>query len=876
MSNKDIVKDRQDMLSQLDDLDPDEPEKERPLCGSLDGKSITVKVHGKSKVVCEWAMGTFHAHSPARKSMLWITDWTWFDRFILTLIAANSILLALEDHRVADTPINRFAAKTEIVFTVLFIAEMVLKIGAMGLFLHPNAYLRDAWNWLDALVVITGVLSMLLDGGSLSFLRVFRVLRPLRSLSVLPRMRLLVNTVLLSIPRLLNVAGMAIFLLTVFGILGMNFWNGVMHRRCRLTPQPLRFISSWPSAEECTGWCLREGHPVWLSKTHSSFLEKEGEHWIMLSANSTSKLFDSYCGTACRSALRRPLQNWWVWPVDSEQERLCGGRYQCWITEDEDTATLRTLAGVGSNTVCGNKYAADEAFAPSAYNPHLVKVSGSGDGDDALFSDSFNFGFTHYDHLAGASLVVFQSCTLEGWVDIMYMLQDSHNDVFASVYFIVTLFIGSFFLLNVTLAVVWDAFEESDSSNENEEEEEQDSNQGDKDNEVQSNTHHNARHSLDDKVQLLEPGSQQEKDDSGSALFPAAPPEREQSAFNLQITNPEKGVWWDNFVVFLAIKIVNSDVFQYCIMGCIILNVITLSLDGYPPPQALMPTLSTANVIFAVVFIVEMVLLHVALGPKEYWTNKASAFDGFIVVSSIMEFALEGEGGSSVLALRGFRLLRVFKLAKKWKNFRVLLKSIVATVMEMGNFVLLLSLIVFVFSLSGQAFFANTFLFHPDTGRLVPQADLDKVCTSPIPTGTGYPYDSCVPRAHFDTFPWCVITIFQILSGENWNTVMYDGMRGTGWHAVFFFIICVLVGNFLILNLFIAILMSNFEQERGKYTEREADKDEDMLKELLAQNKNLQTFFAGKCIWQSIAQYPGRKKQECQKFGKIGGSGRIR
>merc|ERR1719326_2825660 len=117
----------------------------------------------------------------------------------------------------------------------------------------------------------------------------------------------------------------------------------------------------------------------------------------------------------------------------------------------------------------------------------------------------------------------------------------------------------------------------------------------------------------------------------------------------------------------------------------------------------------------------------------------------------------------------------------------------------------------------GQVFFAQQFHFHPDTGRFVPLDMLPEICTSPLPSG--YIYDSCVPRAHFDTFLWSIVTIFQILSGENWNVVMYDGMRGAGWHSAFFFIVCVLIGNFLVLNLFLAILMSNFEEESKRQRE---------------------------------------------------------
>merc|ERR1719163_1048729 len=96
-------------------------------------------------------------------------------------------------------------------------------------------------------------------GGGLNSFRTFRVLRPLRSLNALPGMRKLVNTVLLSLPKLGNVAGMALFLLTTFGILGLNFWGGKMHRRCRLVAQPILVTPSPASVPGgCKSWCLSE------------------------------------------------------------------------------------------------------------------------------------------------------------------------------------------------------------------------------------------------------------------------------------------------------------------------------------------------------------------------------------------------------------------------------------------------------------------------------------------------------------------------------------------------------------------------------------------------------------------------------------------
>ena len=53
--------------------------------------------------------------------------------------------------------------------------------------------------------------------------------------------------------------------------------------------------------------------------------------------------------------------------------------------------------------------------------------------------------------------------------------------------------------------------------------------------------------------------------------------------------------------------------------------------------------------------------------------------------------------------------------------------------------------------------------------------------------------------------------MFQVLTGEDWNSVMYLCWLAVGWPATLYFIALVIIGNFMILNLFLAILLGNFE-----------------------------------------------------------------
>jgi RsiW-degrading membrane proteinase PrsW (M82 family) len=129
--------------------------------------------------------------SPLRQKALIIVEYFWFDNAILFLIVLGSILqLCYHWQEPDDEGYNSvFNNLFEPVFTAFFTLELILKVIAWGFFVEKNSYLRDPWNWLDFVVVISALVGFILPGSSLSFLRVFKVLRPLRSLNKVPQMR---------------------------------------------------------------------------------------------------------------------------------------------------------------------------------------------------------------------------------------------------------------------------------------------------------------------------------------------------------------------------------------------------------------------------------------------------------------------------------------------------------------------------------------------------------------------------------------------------------------------------------------------------------------------------------------------------------------
>jgi len=161
-------------------------------------KSRHFRCHGQDFYFAEYSLFLFSNASKVRIGLVKLITWKYFEHFITFMIIVNSILLGMMDY--SDTENkgwrNRLVQKCETIFTVIFTMEAFCKIIAMGFIAEQGCYLRNAWNWLDFIVVITSILETLPGMSNISGLRTFRLFRPLRNLTTVPSMRTLVGTLL--------------------------------------------------------------------------------------------------------------------------------------------------------------------------------------------------------------------------------------------------------------------------------------------------------------------------------------------------------------------------------------------------------------------------------------------------------------------------------------------------------------------------------------------------------------------------------------------------------------------------------------------------------------------------------------------------------
>ncbi|VDP79137.1 unnamed protein product [Echinostoma caproni] len=174
--------------------------------------------------------------NPIRRFCIGIVDAKPFDYFILATILCNCMALAFNHPYPGEdsNTVNMVLEKVELAFVIIFTTESALKIIAYGFVLHPGAYLRTFWNVLDFSIVLIGLSSKALENMNVDVkaLRAFRVLRPLRLLSGLPSLQVVLNSIITAMVPLLHIALLVIFVIIVYAIVGLELFQSKLHFTC--------------------------------------------------------------------------------------------------------------------------------------------------------------------------------------------------------------------------------------------------------------------------------------------------------------------------------------------------------------------------------------------------------------------------------------------------------------------------------------------------------------------------------------------------------------------------------------------------------------------------------------------------------------------
>ncbi|XP_064213761.1 cacophony A isoform X8 [Tribolium castaneum] len=690
----------------------------------------------------------FSEENPIRRHTRFIIEWPPFEYAVLLTIIANCVVLALEEHlpNHDKTLLAQKLEATEVYFLGIFCVEASLKILALGFVLHRGSYLRNIWNIMDFFVVLTGCLTLFLQdfvAVDLRTLRAIRVLRPLKLVSGIPSLQVVLKSIIKAMAPLLQIGLLVLFAIVIFAIIGLEFYSGALHRTC-------------------------------YSLYDIDEIAKEGDAEV---------------------------------PCNTDNETQARAQGSNWCRD--------------GNSVC------------------LERWQGP------------NNGITSFDNIGFAMLTVFQCITMEGWTAILYWMNDAVGSTFNWMYFVPLIVLGSFFMLNLVLGVLSGEFAKEREKVENRQEFLKLRRQAQLERELNGYVQWickaeevilaEERTTEEEKLHIMEARRRAAKKKKLKKMGKSKSTDTEEEEQEEEVADDvlltgfgrtsylksrAKGqggcarFWRAEKRFRFAIRhMVKSQWFYWSVIVLVFFNTFCVAVEYHGQPDWLSKFLYYAEYVFLGLFMSEMFLKMYALGPRIYFESAFNRFDCVVITGSIFEVIWsEVKGGSFGLSvLRALRLLRIFKVTKYWSSLRNLVISLLNSMRSIISLLFLLFLFILIFALLGMQLFGGQFNFENET-----------------------------PPTNFNTFPIALLTVFQILTGEDWNEVMYYGIEALGGHDnggmiySLYFIILMLFGNYTLLNVFLAIAVDNLANAQELTAAEEEQAEENKEKQALELEKEME------------------------------------
>ncbi|XP_031338412.1 voltage-dependent calcium channel type A subunit alpha-1 isoform X25 [Photinus pyralis] len=675
-----------------------------------------------------------------RRCTRFIIEWPPFEYAVLLTIIANCVVLALEEHlpNHDKTMLALRLEDTEEYFLGIFCVEAALKILALGFVLHRGSYLRNIWNIMDFFVVLTGSMTIFAEANvdvDLRMLRSFRVLRPLKLVSRIPSLQVVLKSIIKAMAPLLQIGLLVLFAIVIFAIIGLEFYSGALHRTC-------------------------------YSLYDIDLIAKEGEEAFPCNTDNKSQA-EQYGSNWCRDG----------------------------------------------NSVC------------------LERWQGP------------NNGITSFDNIGLAMLTVFQCITMEGWTAILYWMNDAVGNHFNWMYFVPLIVLGSFFMLNLVLGVLSGEFAKEREKVENRQEFLKMRRAAQLERELNGYVQWICK--AEEVILAEERTTEEEKMHIMEARRRAAKKKKLKKMGKSKSTDTEEeeqeedmaddgfgraaylksrvknkggcvGFWRaEKRFRFWIRHMVKAQWFYWFVIVLVFFNTVCVAVEFHGQPDWLTSFLYYAEYVFLGLFLTEMFIKVYALGPRIYFESAFNRFDCVVISGSIFEVIWsEVKGGSFGLSvLRALRLLRIFKVTKYWSSLRNLVISLLNSMRSIISLLFLLFLFILIFALLGMQLFGGEFNF-----------------------------DSGTPPTNFNTFPIALLTVFEILTGEDWNEVMYQGIAAKQGNMVYslYFIVLMLFGNYTLLNVFLAIAVDNLANAQELTAAEEEQAEENKEKQALELEKEME------------------------------------
>ncbi|NXQ60010.1 SCN5A protein, partial [Anthoscopus minutus] len=380
--------------------------------------------------------------------------------------------------------------------------------------------------------------------------------------------------------------------------------------------------------------------------------------------------------------------------------------------------------------------------------------------------------------------------TFKGWMDIMYAAVDSRekddqpemeNSLYMYLYFVNFIIFGSFFTLNLFVGVIIDNF------------------------------------------------NQQKRKISGEDIFMTEEQKKYYNAMKkLGSKKPQKPIPrpLNRYQGFLF-DILTSQMFDVVIMGLICLNMVTMMVETYEQSETKTNILSKINILFVTIFTAECVLKLLAL-RQYYFSNAWNIFDLVVVIMSLVALLLSSIGKAFehflpptlFRVIRLARIGRILRLIRGAKGIRTLLFALMMSLPALFNIGLLLFLVMFIYAIFGMANFAYVKM-----------------------------EDGIDDMFNFQTFANSMLCLFQITTSAGWDGLLSPilntgppfcdpnihstiGECGKPAIGIIYFVSYIIISFLIVVNMYIAVILENFNAATEESTEPLGEDDFDIFYEI--------------------------------------------
>ena len=330
---------------------------------------------------------------------------------------------------------------------------------------------------------------------------------------------------------------------------------------------------------------------------------------------------------------------------------------------------------------------------------------------------------------------------------------------------------------------------------------------------------------------------------------------------------------------FSPTKMMLNPLFDNIIMCFILGNTVTLAMEHTTGPpvhlmsESLTTTLNMLGHVFNAVFIFEMTVKILGMGYLNYLAIPFNCLDHFIVGTSILNYF--GDllpGASAARLLRIFRLFRIAKVVRilyKYQSIKRLLDTVAGAGTMLANLTLFILFVVTVFAImgmhlmgdnintcsqpsgslstcqvdvlsfcekaidAGKATCAETYCSDP---AICPQPHAcDKTCNFPCfcEMMDGDDSNGEIQRRHYENIGKAWLMAFQTLTGDDWCNQMYAYVNIFGWPAAIFYAVVFIFNNYVLMNMFIAVILEGFAIENAAKEEKQVNESRAMRSEVI-------------------------------------------